>query len=130
MGLGLCREAERNQLRFALSLEPTICHDTLELSPRPRQLVVLGHSEDIGILVGPNFTVTGNGGIMVYLKYNEIVYICPGTDAILYTGPVLKDFDSSVTDDGVRCLTNLQSEFRSHHSRQLGPLVSRSHHRV
>src|SRR5260370_37887511 len=69
----LCKNGQRDTSRRLIrSLEPTVCKDNLTLLPSSirlqfvRKLQTLRYSDDVRILVRPNFPVTGDGDSLAH----------------------------------------------------------------
>src|SRR5260370_27055709 len=118
VALSLSIDGERSEpRRLILSLEPAVSDHTLVVFPLAGKFVMLRHSKDVGILVGPDFAVTGDGVDLADCEKSEIEDGFEYTQAILNVGPILEDLHPPLVDNNVCGLTNFQREFCSYHLR-------------
>src|SRR5208282_5949048 len=114
--LRLCRDGERGSSRsFSRSLQPTVGHYSPVVFPPSGKFVMLGHTEDVGILIRPDLAVTRNCGDLADREESKVQVRFPSTHAILGVGPILKNFHPLLVDHHIDSLVNLQAEFCSHH---------------
>src|ERR1700730_16223598 len=98
--------------RLIRSLEPTVGEDHVNVLPSSKSLQFLRkvqslrHSEDIHILVRPNFPVTGDGESLADCEEAKIFDGLKGAEVILDASIILKDLHPSLVHDNIRGLVN------------------------
>ena len=113
--------------RLIRALQPAVSDHGLIILPLAGKFVMLGHAEDVGIFVRPDFAVASNGDNLVDDKETKVEVGFPATDAVLRPGPILEDLHAPLVDGDIGGLMNFQAEFCSHHSRQFGPFPAGYH---
>ena len=110
---GLRKNCPRNQpFRFGRQPEPTVGEDNLIVLPSSvcfqlfGKIQMLGDADYVRILVRPNLPVTRDGHDLAKYEEAKIFDWSKGTQVILNTGIVLKDFHSSLAHNYVRGLMN------------------------
>ena len=113
--VGLRVETHRNQSGFVLSTEPAVRHYTVVVFEHSGQLIVLRDSQDINLVVGPDFSMTSDLVRSTARECDEVVDRGKRTHVILNVGPIVEHSDRLSVDGLARHLNDLQTQFSPNH---------------
>lgn len=90
------------------ALQPAVSDDGLIIFPLAGKFAMLGHAEDVGIFVCPEFAVASNGDNLVDNEETKVEVGFSATDAVLSLGPILEDLHAPLVDNDIGGLMNFK----------------------